>query len=188
MGHFLPLLLKSVPWCFCTKRGFLYKNNSSKRSTLKYWQITTSRLSRAAQKLTMDDAWHEFESMPHAWYRVWRKRLVQRVNFRDSDEEMQLLPMIRTIEPLESMGRTGGFREEMEIRMMDDRFAVVVPLGYIPKAPSRLERLLSSSNMTLSTDGNLASVVIAFDVLDHDSLTEARERLALARQLYDENK
>jgi hypothetical protein len=155
---------------------------------LKYWQITTSRLSRAAHKLTMDDEWHPFESTPHAWYRVWHKKLVQRVNFRDFAEQEQLLPLIRPIEPLESMGRTGGFREEMEVRIHGDGFAVVVPLGYAPEDPAEFIRSLKSNNLQLSVEGNLASVVIPIEVLDHDSLAEARVRLALARQLYDASK
>jgi hypothetical protein len=150
---------------------------------LKYWQITTSRLSRAAQKLTMDDDWHPFESTPNAWYRVWHKKLVQRVNFADSHEEAQLLPLVREIEPLESMGRVGGFREEMEVTATDDGFAAIVPLGYVPDDKAQLERSLGSNNMQLATEGNLASVRIPFETLDRASLAEVRERLALARHI-----
>src|SRR5207253_2001825 len=96
-----------------------------------------------------------------------------------------LLPMLRGTEPLESMGRTGGFREEMEIRITNAGFAAIVPLGYTPQESSVLERALKSNNMRLSIEGNLLSVIIPFDVLDRDSLIDVRERLALARQLYD---
>ena len=136
----------------------------------------------------MDDEWHPFESTPHAWYRVWRKRLVQRVNFADALEEVQLLPLMRTVEPLEFMGRTGGFREEMEVLIQSEGFAVVGPLGYAPEDLPDLERLLRPNKMSVSVKGNLANVIIPFETLDHDSLAEVRERLALARQLYDESK
>lgn len=155
---------------------------------MKYWQITTSRLSRSAKKLEWDSNWHAFESTPHAWYRVWHKRLVQRVNFANSEEETQLLPLVRTIEPLESMGRTGGFREEMEIQITENGFAAVVPVGYAPADPTRLEREFTANKINLRIEGNLATAVIPFERLDLESLVEVRERLALARQLFDSNK
>jgi hypothetical protein len=155
---------------------------------MKYWQITTSRLSKAAKKLVWDDEWHPFESTPNAWYRVWHKRLVQRVNFEDAAEAEQLLPLVRKIEPLESMGRTGGFREEMEIRVTPAGFAAMIPIGYTPEDLKAFERTLARHKMLAEIQGNLLTIMIPFETLDHESLVEVRERLALARQLYEEHR
>src|SRR5215212_4781811 len=103
---------------------------------MRYWQITTRRLSRAASKLTMDDVWHEWNAAPHSWYRVRNKKMVQRVTFDSPQEAEVLLPLVHSLEPLPELAQASGFREEITVRLLDDSLWFVIPLGYAFKEPA----------------------------------------------------
>ncbi|HWF43256.1 MAG TPA: hypothetical protein VG537_01315 [Candidatus Kapabacteria bacterium] len=157
---------------------------------MRYSQITTSRLSKAARKLDPDGAWHPFQSTPFAWYRIWKKRLVQRVNFENADEEELLLPFVQRLEPLPEMATTTGFREELTIRSKNKRlgdenaFEVVISLGYESPFIEEMRTTLGSYQITLSPEGPLLFAHLPLTVLTTEELTQAQEQILAVRLFF----
>ncbi len=89
---------------------------------MKYQQVHTSRLSSAAEKLVRDGAWHGYETDSRAWYRVVGK-VVQRVRLEEG-EEASLLGLFDRLAPLPKKVFKEGFREELTLRIDDDRYTL----------------------------------------------------------------
>ncbi len=97
---------------------------------MKYWQITTRRMSRAAQKLVMDDAWHQMNTSPFSWYRVWHKRMIQRAQFVSEIEAREMLPLLDRFEPIAERSGVEGFREQLVLESGEQGMRLVTLLGY----------------------------------------------------------
>ena len=151
---------------------------------MRYWQITTARLSKAAQKLNYDGVWHPFQSAPLSWYRVWKKRLIQRVNFANSDEENLLLPLVEQIEPLPEMATVTGFREELNVAIRDDTYRVTIPLGYEPPNIADVRKTFGSFNILLSLEENLLYAHLPLVTLTTADLTEAQSQISALRLFF----
>ena len=151
---------------------------------MRYWQITTARLSKAARKLDYDGSWHPFQSALYSWYRVWKKRLIQRVNFANSDEENMLLPLVEQIEPLPEMATVTGFREELNVTVGDETYRVTIPLGYEPPNIADVQKTFSSYNISLSLEGNLLYAHLPLAALTTADLTEAQSQLSAVRLFF----
>jgi hypothetical protein len=151
---------------------------------MRYWQVTTRRLSSAAQKLDMDGEWHPFASTPHSWYRVWKKKLIQRVAFRDQAEEDRLLEQITPLEPLEDLVQTAGFREEIDIEELDRGLALIGLLGYPTQIDKRMGPLLKRNGMALVEKEGLLFIAVPVSALEKPIVMSAQERLAAARMFY----
>ena len=154
---------------------------------MRYSQITTSRLSKSASKLDMDGEWHPFHSTPLAWYRVWRKRLVQRSNFVDENEERIILPLLQSLEPLKRISGTMGFRDELNVILVDDRLEVVAALGYASDTLADLRSALSSLGISVSVDENIITARVPIEELTSEALSTARARLVEARLMFSQS-
>ncbi len=152
---------------------------------MRYGQITTSRLSRVAKKLNADGEWHPSETNPHAWYRVWRKRLVQRATFEDEREKALLLPALYTLEPVE-LASTGGFREELTIRITDDRLEVALPLGYRESVSDALLHSFKAHGITFTEEDGLLVAHLPFESLTTEDLTNVQERMVEVREAFQQ--
>lgn len=157
---------------------------------MRYWQVTTRRLSTAARKLEMDGEWHPFASAPHSWYRVWKKKLVQRVTFRDQAEEDSMLERISRLEPLETLVQTAGFREEIDIEESEGTsdgpggLSLIGMLGYPTSVDKRMTPLLKRNGMQMIEKEGLLFVAVPVRGLDTPTVMQAQEKLATAKMLY----
>lgn len=152
---------------------------------LRYWQITTARLSRAARKLDYDGLWHTFHSTPYAWYRVWNKRLVQRANFSSYEEEHLLLPLVEQLSPLPEMATVTGFREELNIDTTNDRFEVKVPLGYAPEYVDVIRSTLSVYGISIwEEESPLLYAYLPLVALTTPDLTRVQAQIAAVRLFF----
>jgi hypothetical protein len=153
---------------------------------MRYWQITTRRLSRAAAKLRMDDAWHAWQAAPLSWYRVWKKKMVQRITFETSAEEAIVFPLLGAFEPLPDVSGTAGFREEVWIVVEDDRFSLRVPLGYrfseVEKQQA-FDRPLAQFGMSTGVEQSLVYVNVPIEQFDRTSII-ASQTLARGARLF----
>lgn len=152
---------------------------------MRYWQVTTRRLSTAARKLEMDGEWHPFSSTPHSWYRVWKRQLVQRVTFRDQAEEDAMLSQISQFEPLETMVQTAGFREEIDIEATEKGgLSLIGMLGYPTSVDKRTTPLLKRNGMSLIEKEGLLFVGVPLSDLETSVVMSAQEKLETAKMLY----
>jgi hypothetical protein len=152
---------------------------------MRYWQVTTRRLSTAARKLEMDGEWHPFSSTPHSWYRVWKQKLVQRVTFRDQTEEDSMLERISQLEPLETMVQTAGFREEIDIEETETGgLALIGLLGYPTSVDKRTAPLLKRNGMSLIEKEGLLFIAVPLSGVETAVVMSAQEKLATAKMLY----
>lgn len=151
---------------------------------MRYWQITTRRLSKAAAKLEMDDEWHPFASTPHSWYRVWRKKIVQRVNFVDEKEEKILFDLIAAIEPLPELATVSGFREELNITLTDDRFWLTLPVGYEPPHLESIQKALLEFGIRCQIKEGLLYAFLPIDSLSREALVLAQSTLVSLRLFF----
>lgn len=151
---------------------------------MRYWQVTTRRLSTAAQKLEMDEAWHPFASTPHSWYRVWKRKLVQRVTFRDQVEEDGMLEKMADLEPLEDMVQTAGFREEIDIEELEQGLVLIGLLGYPTQVDKRMGPLLKRHSMRLIEKEGLQFIAVPVADLQKPQIMMAQERLLSAKLLF----
>jgi hypothetical protein len=151
---------------------------------MRYWQVTTRRLSTAARKLDMDGEWHPFASAEHSWYRVWKRKLVQRVTFRDQAEEDSMLERISQLEPLETMVQTAGFREEIDIEERESGLALIGMLGYPTSVDKRMGPLLKRNGMLLAEKEGLLFVAVPLAGVETPTVMSAQEKLATAKMLY----
>lgn len=78
----------------------------------------------------MDEQWHPFSATPMSWYRVWKKKLIQRATFESDAEQETLFPMLMTLPPIENLSLEGGFREELHFELRDDQLYLVIMAGY----------------------------------------------------------
>lgn len=131
----------------------------------------------------MDDAWHPFASSPLSWYRVWRKKIVQRATFENEREEAELLPQMSTIEPLPDLASVSGFREELAIVYRDSSLFVRLPLGYAPSAFAEFERALRTLHIRSETEGELIFALLPLDALTREALLAVTEQ-QMAVRLY----
>jgi hypothetical protein len=152
---------------------------------MRYWQVTTRRLSTAARKLEMDGEWHPFASTEHSWYRVWKRKLVQRVTFRDQNEEDAMLERISQLEPLETLVQTAGFREEIDIEATEKGgLSLIGMLGYPTSVDKRTAPLLKRNGMALVEKEGLLFISVPLSALDTPTVMSAQEKLATAKMLY----
>jgi hypothetical protein len=151
---------------------------------MRYWQISRIRLGRAARKLTMDNEWHSFESTPYAWYRVWNKRLVQRVNFDNEDEEKKLLPLIQNITPLQELASVTGFREEIQVVWEADALFVTLPLGYEPANIEAIRKKLKQYGIRLVDLDKLLYARIPIEAVTKAELENAQSKIVAVRLFF----
>lgn len=151
---------------------------------MRYWQVTTRRLSTAARKLEMDGEWHPFASTPHSWYRVWKRKLVQRVTFRDQIEEDSLLEKMADLEPLEEMVQTAGFREEIDIEELESGLALIGLLGYPTQVDKRFGPLLKRNGMSLTDKEGLLFIAVPVDSLLKEDVMRSQEKLMTVKMLF----
>jgi len=112
-------------------------------------------MSRAAAKLNSDGSWHPFSTTPHSWYRVWQKKLIQRVQFESEAEESEFKDRMDHFEPLPEIATEEGFREELVLHSSENGLTIRTMLGY----PISEEAFAHIFNVTLSSVG-LGSEVI----------------------------
>jgi hypothetical protein len=148
---------------------------------MRYWQITTRRLSKAAQKLVMDEAWHPFQSTPLAWYRVWKKKIVQRLNFSSQQEQEMFLERFQNIPPLPEMATVSGFREELSMHLDGETLYAEVPLGYAPDHVEDLSAFLSEYGINLRPEEQLLYARIPIPELTIEELARAQEAIVGVR-------
>ncbi len=151
---------------------------------MRYWQVTTRRLSTAARKLDMDGEWRPFSTTPHSWYRVWKQKLVQRVTFRDQAEEDSMLERISQLEPLETMVQTAGFREEIDIEETEQGLALIGLLGYPTSLDKRTAPLLKRNGMRLIEKEGLLFIAVPMTGVEKPIMMSAQEKLEMAKMLY----
>jgi len=134
-------------------------------------------MSRAAQKLIMDDAWHPSATSPHSWYRVWHRRLIQRAQFENEQEEQSLFPMLDRFEPIEERSGSEGFREQLVIELADDAVVFVTLLGYPleEKASAAFDRAIALANAATTFRDGLLFLRVTLDELTHEQVTLAEE-------------
>ncbi len=98
---------------------------------MKYQQVPRRRLSSAAAKLETDGAWRPFTEAPRTHYRVV-SGLIQRVVLEAGEDE-SMLSLLDQLHPLPSKALRGGFREELTLRIVDDRYALtgVLVRGFV---------------------------------------------------------
>jgi hypothetical protein len=89
---------------------------------MKYQQVPRRRLSSAADKLESDGAWRPLADAPRTYYRVVSK-LVQRVVLEPGESDA-MLGMLDRLAPLPPKALRSGFREELTLRIVDDRYAL----------------------------------------------------------------
>jgi len=153
---------------------------------MRYWQVSTRRFSRASQKLEMDEAWHEFTATPLSWYRVWKKKLIQRVTFASSEEEGLLLPLVQTLEPLPDISPSTGFREEIALELADDKLLSRGILGYSlgDEKDKLLKKGLKQFRIELREEDRVLKTTVSLLTLDHPSIKESQMRQEVAKLCY----
>ena len=151
---------------------------------MRYWQISRIRLGRAARKLEMDNEWHPFESISHAWYRVWNKRMVQRLNFENSGEEEKYLHFFQNVQPLKDTASVTGFREEIQIIEKDDALHVTFPLGYEPSNLDAIRKYLLKHRIQLSSKEQLLYAEIPISTLSNPELDRAQSVIVALRLFF----
>jgi hypothetical protein len=154
---------------------------------MKYWQVSMRRMSRAANKLDMDGAWHPFATGEHSWYRVWNRKTIQRTQFRDAIEQDLLLPMLADFEPLSELEQVSGFREEVRIDVIDDTFQIGVILGYPLTGKPQSQALNNAAKrhkITISTEETLLLVFVPLEGLTALEITRAQQLLSALRLFY----
>ena len=114
---------------------------------------------------------------------------MQRINFEDSAEEEQLLPAVQQLEPLPEMATTTGFREELTIRikknsLRENRFEVIIPLGYEPPLLEEINKTLGLYHISLSQNGPLLSAHLPLESLTTEALTHAQEHILAVRLFF----
>ncbi len=144
-------------------------------------------MSGAANKLDLDGAWHPFATGEHSWYRVWNRKTIQRIQFRDGVEEDLLLPMLTDFEPLSELEQVSGFREEVRIELNDDTFQIGVILGY-PLAGKPQSQALSKAvrrhKITICTEETLLLVFASLEALTALEIARAQQLLSALRLFY----
>jgi hypothetical protein len=134
----------------------------------------------------MDDEWHTWQAAPLAWYRVWKKKMVQRVTFESQTEEEIVFPLLAALEPLPDVSGAAGFREELWITIDDDRFALHLPLGYQFTDDAKalvFSQALGQYQVATSAKQNLVYAVVPVEQFDRDSIIIA-QILAQAARLF----
>lgn len=89
---------------------------------MKYQQVPRRRLSSAADKLESDGSWRPLADAPRTYYRVV-SGLVQRVVLEPGESDA-MLGMLDRLRPLPPKALRSGFREELTLRVVDDRYAL----------------------------------------------------------------
>ncbi len=89
---------------------------------MKYQQVPRRRLSSAADKLESDGTWRPLADAPRTYYRVV-SGLVQRVVLEPGESDA-MLGMLDRLRPLPPKALRSGFREELTLRIVDDRYAL----------------------------------------------------------------
>jgi hypothetical protein len=151
---------------------------------MRYWQMRAARLSTASQKLEADGQWHSMRETPHAWYRVGKGRIVQRVNFESDLEEHTLLPKIETLDPLPEMATVTGFREELRMKLESDNVFVILPLGYAPSTLDTLSAALEEYGIELRNEGALLYAFVPVVDVTRDELIHSQHVLTAVRLLF----
>lgn len=107
---------------------------------MRYRQTHVSRFSAAAERLSADGVWHAFAREQRAWYRV-HGRVLQQVRLDDGERD-DFIGVFDAIAPLPPKLLRGGYRQEIEIRVRDDRFVVT---GMLLKAYDGWELLAAAA-------------------------------------------
>lgn len=151
---------------------------------MRYWQVTTRRFSTHAQKLEQDGAWHPFASTPRSWYRVFRKKIIQRITFDSPEEEAELFPRLQDLEPLEGIMRSAGFREDIDIQLMEEGPSLIVLLGYEVPGMDLMTKRLKRDAVTVSLTDRVISLAVRLEAIDQREIVKAQEKALAARMLY----
>jgi hypothetical protein len=151
---------------------------------MRYWQVTTRRFSTHAQKLEQDGNWHPFTSTPHSWYRVYGRKVIQRVSFSDAREAEMLFPLVQDLVPLQAIERQAGFREEIDIQLLDQGPALMVLLGYDSVDIGKLTARLRRDGIVLLPKDQLLYAAILLDSISQESLVLAQEKASAVRLLF----
>ena len=155
---------------------------------MKYWQITTHRMSKAANKLTADGAWHRFNTVTLSWYRVWQKRLIQRIQFDSQSEESEFLPRLPKFEPLAEITSGGGFREELVLRWSESGPSMTALLGYPFKdgtSSDKFDTALGQFDIHSERSEGLLFCVIGLRDFEKKEIEAKQSILLSAKLLYD---
>jgi hypothetical protein len=154
---------------------------------VKYWQITTRRMSRAAQKLEMDEVWHPSNASPLSWYRVWHKRMIQRVQFESVAEEQSLLPRLGQFEPVAERSGVEGFREQLVLESTERGMMIVSLLGYpITETESNhaFEHAIEAVGNTTQVRNSLLFLLTPLPELSSKSVIKSEELITHIKLLY----
>jgi hypothetical protein len=153
---------------------------------MRYWQITTRRLSQAQHKLLKDGEWHPFGEQARSYYRVWQNKIVQRVSFESDEEERALFDAVKNIQPFRDTAGTEGFREELRFVFRDDHIAMLHPLGYVlPEEQMKMfERVCEHFGAVSKAEGNLLWLEVQVAEITNAAIVRSQETIARLKLEY----
>jgi len=106
------------------------------------------------------------------------------VNFDDSQEEQDYLPLLNAITPLQELASVTGFREEIQVGREDDSLYVTLPLGYEPKQIDAIKRKLQQYGITIVDREKLLYARIPIDGITKDELERGQSKIAAVRLFF----